>query len=247
MDNDLPFIVGVMITGKSPERIPWAKLSVEDFHNQTYPADRRHLLILQDSEADELFDNHPNQTELQLPREGWPLGKLRNYALDYIQNHFGLAWVAQWDDDDHQHPLRLEQHAKYLLDYDWPYAGPDWGSTLVRQIRYSTVANSAFVYTGEPLYGVYGTVIHGPTKKRYEEVGKHEDSRFYKTLDFTVVAPLPPSMYIRIFNNHNTWDARHIMGRHAPQKNTWDLDQHDGDALRRHISRCTAAGLLPRS
>lgn len=237
--SDLPHVVAVMITGKHPQRVVWARAAAAWFHAQTYPADRRHLLIVQDLSAQPLFAVHTQQTELCVvstpslatyeasnaaPRAS--LGELRNRALAEVARYYPDSWVLQWDDDDYAAPDRIAAHVAATQQWLQTHATPpsQWATTLRQQLRFSVTRNICRAYRGDT-WGIFGTVLHSPasTAPVYEAVGKHEDSRFLKQFQHVQALELDPRLYVRIYNGLNTWDETHIMGRRvsAPAAGNW--------------------------
>lgn len=199
--ND-PYVVAVMITGKDERRRPFAQESIRCFLEQTYG--NRGLLILNSGQP--LSDScvkHGGILEEIVPDA--PLGTLRNRALDRVYSLFPEAWVIQWDDDDWSAPDRI------ALQVATGLANPGAAVTLARQLRYSFAMNSGFDAGDVQGFGIFGTVLHPPTELRYQDVGKHEDSRFLKTFARFVQTDAPPETYIRLEHGFNTWSRDHIM------------------------------------
>lgn len=216
----MPHVVAVMVTGKSPERRVFAEFAVRDFYEQNYTGDSN-LLIVRDDDGPAL-PTLGNAEELRLSA-GQTLGGLRNAALDYIAKHFPQSWVIQWDDDDHHAEHRIAQQVRGAVTRGLDDYRGDWALTLRRQVRFSLTNNSAMVYYGDAKYGVFGTVLHGPTTLRYECVGKHEDSRFLKTFSTVHTLETVPELYVRFEHGNNTWNRQHIMTSHANKTDKWSL------------------------
>lgn len=221
---DAPLVVAVMITGKHHERVPLAHVSKTAFQRQTYP--NRQLLILNTAREPLTEELYPQENVFEIHRPAWgltALGKLRNEALDIIEEKFGglNPWVIQWDDDDWHHPTRIAIQMAAAQA-----AGGDCAVTLRNQIRYSFESDVAYVHVAnEPQWGIHGTVLHPTTHLRYEQLPKHEDSRFLKLFPKVVVCENPASLYVRFSHGFNTFSSRHIMGSFAGRSEQWSLPE----------------------
>lgn len=221
-----PLVTAIMVTGKSPQRLPLARASVLSFFQQTYPNCR--LLVVSDCEgyAAQVLDyaalraQAPDNMVLrehdllrvrvvEATFEGMPLGALRNLGLSKVQG--GL--VIQWDDDDWYHPQRIDvQMAAYR---------PQHAVTLLWQTRYSFVGDAGFTLEYDKrLQGIPGTVLFSPLDGEYIATDrKHEDSHLldeHFPRRCIVINNGPqtspgPSLYLRFFHGNNTWDERHVM------------------------------------
>ena len=202
-------VTAVMITGKSPERVPFALASIKAFQRQTYQ--RRRLVIINSAPTMLEYPQEPGDAPVYQFRAEpeKTLGALRNQALDAAYAMEPATHVIQWDDDDWSHERRIERQVAAAI------MTPGAAITLYRQVRYSFGLKAAIVSVSQP-FGIPGTILHPPTEQRYEEVPRHEDSRFMQRLLTVVPARrLSASMYIRFEHGANTWDQRHIMGRQA--------------------------------
>ena len=216
-----PLVTAVMITGKHQDRIPLALASIAAFQGQTYPD--KQLLILNTGQTrltDEL-NPIPNVFETFAPH--WcftALGLLRNHALDIIADRFSPdAWVIQWDDDDWHHPHRIAMQVYTARENEFRYP-----VTLRNQIRYSFETNSGFEHKAqEAAWGIHGTVLHPQTDLRYEQVPKHEDSRFLKLFKRVDICENMPQLYIRFVHGRNTFNEQHIMRHLAGKRDVWDM------------------------
>ena len=111
-----PMAAALMLTANRPDL---ARKAVECFRRQTYPADRRILLILDTGkdpswharalgENDQTAPIQWHQPELA----GKTIGELRNIIAGYSRN---LAEVLiHWDDDDWSHPTRMAEQVELL-------------------------------------------------------------------------------------------------------------------------------------
>lgn len=194
-----PSVTAVMVTGKSIERVKFARTAVTSFLEQTYP--NKKLLIINTGPCDILDRERLNIEEKRLfVNNDVTLGKLRNMAFDLTDSDF----LIQWDDDDWYHPERIAYQVSGI-------ASSGSSVFLNNQIRYSFERDTAIVYSNGP---IHGTVLH-PRKirQRYSPLKRSEDTVFMKILPNRVVMDNEPKMYIRFYHGSNTWDELHIMGR----------------------------------
>lgn len=236
---DDPLVIAVMITGKHPDRIPLAQAAIAAFELQSY--ERKQLVILNTGSTrltDEI-DPRPGVYETFAPH--WTLtalGTLRNYALDIIADRFPAdAWVIQWDDDDWYHHQRIALQVAAAREDNFQHP-----VTLRRQVRYCFATNTAFAHDAqETAWGIHGTILHPQSEMRYEEVPKHEDSRFLKRFRRVTICENIPQLYIRFVHGRNTFDERHIMGKLAGRHDEWHLDidteSYLTETLNQHYSK----------
>lgn len=213
-----PLVTAVMITGKSPTRRPWCRMSLKAFLAQSWR--RKELLIINDGEQSwaDLWRDQPGNTicEILVPHDQpRTLGALRNLALEQAQGD----WIIQWDDDDWSAPWRMALQMEHRQ--------PDRPVTLRRQIRYSTTRDTAFVFAETGRYGIAGTILHPRTALRYPSRSIGEDAAFIKSWPQppVVLEQAPPQTYVRIFHGGNTWHERHIMKHWAGQSDRWELEE----------------------
>jgi glycosyltransferase involved in cell wall biosynthesis len=110
-----------MITLAQPVRLPYAKRSIDDFCRQTH-ADKSLLLILSGGEEpvqQALRDyvaslGRDDIRVITLPPE-LNLGELRNHSLEAATGDV----LCQWDDDDLNHPRRVELQLARLIEGDF--------------------------------------------------------------------------------------------------------------------------------
>lgn len=111
--NTLPKISCLTVT---LNRLVLLKESIQYYCNQTYP--NRELIIVTDGtpryrQAINDYLRWLNRNDIRLvylSEAGQPLGALRNVSLDAAKGDI----VCQWDDDDLNHPQRLERQFEHL-------------------------------------------------------------------------------------------------------------------------------------
>ena len=200
----------IMITGKSPARLPMARAAVESFLQQTY-ADRELVVVNDNPHFPKDWLPHDRRIR-EIRTEKAPLGALRNLGLKSARG----VWVVQWDDDDWSHPHRLAHQFKLTEQ-----AGVS-ASVLLWQVRYSFVNDTAVAFKYDARKGIPGTILHRRNPARYEPVSRHEDSWFRERHfpDALVIQNGPdaeygPELYLRFWHGSNTWNQKHVMGRMA--------------------------------
>mgnify|MGYP002632513660 CR=1 FL=1 len=126
-----PFIVAICPTFRRPKLIPNV-LAMWDA--QTYPADRRHLIILDDGGSFE--SQHGSNWELislleRMPTLGGKFRRLAEHALTMAADI-----IALWEDDDVYLPWYLESHEQALrrgdISQPWAVLSNDkdgWGTS----------------------------------------------------------------------------------------------------------------------
>lgn len=242
-------VTAVMITGKSKDRVMFARAAVESFKAQTYPY--KELLIVNDSFGTDHEHRvlHPHEEGRDI-REVFigpygSLGALRNLAMDFAKTD----WLIQWDDDDFYHPDRIKYQMLHRYD--------KCAVLLLYQIRYSFTSNCGFeLRYDRPDEGIPGSMLFCKTGKRFQEIGKHEDSRFLNDAfgrervilcNGTGAFPHGPNLYLRFFHGHNTWDERHIMRHMFGKRDEWamsdDCKRYVQDVLKEYYPWAAAPKL----
>jgi glycosyltransferase involved in cell wall biosynthesis len=209
---DLPFVTAVCVTGKDEFSVRnLLPAAVECFHKQSYPADRRALLVVYDDHFDAVQEHLDGC--IGLPCNKSNLGSLRNQGLEAIHKMTSKDplknYCIQWDCDDWHHPQRIAAQVNACSQ-------GHRASFLQRQLCWSLTTNTAFIreYSHMP---IHGTICHRvPCKERYPATEKGEDTAFFSAWSpRCCVLDNDPRFYVRIEHGHNTWDAAHIMRGYA--------------------------------
>jgi glycosyltransferase involved in cell wall biosynthesis len=115
-----PRVDCLMLTLALPERLPFARRSIESFCRQSL-TEKRLLLIINGGEESgrqalrEYVDSlRRDDIQALTPRPGLNLGQLRNFSVEAATGDV----LCQWDDDDLYHPQRLEKQLAHLVDAD---------------------------------------------------------------------------------------------------------------------------------
>jgi glycosyltransferase involved in cell wall biosynthesis len=113
-----PSIDCLMVTLPVAARLPFAKRSIRDFCRQTYR--NKQLIVMINGGTRNISQElrgyihalgRPDIVVLE-PKGQFNLGQLRNLSIEAATADF----VCQWDDDDLNHPERLELQARHLKD-----------------------------------------------------------------------------------------------------------------------------------
>ncbi len=212
-------ITAIMITGKTPFHLPFARLSIASFLEQTYP--HKCLLIVNDGET--LlgpFESH-SIVEIKLDRK-YNLGQLRNIGLDCIAEN--ALWI-QWDDDDWHHPQIIEEQYEFLISQNADLC------CLKKQVQYAFAINGAW----ETRHTLFGTAM-GRKKRdlKYPEIALSEDAIYFDAYakKYRIAQwNNPPHYYLRLIHGHNSWDDRHF---HLEKKrrDEWCISEESKNYLR---------------
>lgn len=216
-------VTAVMITGKSPERAPFAKAALQSFAAQTYP--NKELVVINSGtesvlEAALAMGLRSPVVEVWVQdadQSGKTLGDLRNMALEA-----GSGWYyIQWDDDDWSHPERMEAQVKLCraIEQETALGVPlPAAVTYMNQIRYNFKTGHCYVHRQSPrpgyAVGIPGTIVHTYVGDCcYPSLSKSEDTKFAQRFSKRFhIWDNDPKMYLRFYHGANTWDETHIMG-----------------------------------
>jgi glycosyltransferase involved in cell wall biosynthesis len=200
----LPLVSAIMITGKSPEREPLARVAVEAFTEQTYA--RKELIIVNHGGRG-LNVVHREVHEIKVPVAcRLTLGDLRNLGLSAAAGE----WVIQWDDDDWHGAERIADQLRH--------AEPSAAVLLRSQIRRHLRTGTAWVFTMEG--GIDGTILHHKQVPfKYPSLARREDTEFLKHFKKRMAVSNEADLYVRFFHGTNTWSEKHIMGHFAGHQN----------------------------
>lgn len=207
---DAPLISCLMVTRN---RFRLARQAAECWRAQSWP--HRELVIVDDGGDDRLQNwaarlNDPRIRHVRLPDRNQTLGELRNVAIDSARGD----WIAQWDDDDLYHPLRLEAQwlaarasgAQACFLRRWLMHWPSDGRLAVSGAR---------TWEGSLL-------ARRDRMARYPSQRRGEDTVAVERL-LTQVQAIHldlPGLYLYRVHGRNTWDAGHfeILWRDATRR-----------------------------
>jgi len=214
--SDFPHVVCVMVTGYKKDRIPMAKNAIKMFLKQSYV--NKSLLILNDGKK--IDYKHDLITEVNIPKQH-NLGRLRNLCLKITKNN----WVCQWDDDDIYQLDKVEKQVQFLIKNNVNIC------TFRNSIVFSTTKNCAGYYSSDRKFGIEGTILHKPTKHRYPEISKGEDTEFLKKFKKVKVINNNPEENIKIYHGFNVWDEFKIMGNLVTKFNSLNITEYHKQLL----------------
>lgn len=111
--------ISCLTVTKDTRRLPLLKQSILDFCRQSYP--NKELVIVSDGSADyaQQIDDWVERLKREEIRHIYvpgqrSLGVIRNISV----RHATGEYICQWDDDDLNHPLRLEHQFRYMQQQD---------------------------------------------------------------------------------------------------------------------------------
>lgn len=207
MDITTTSVTGVLVTGKTTERYPLARISVDGWLKQDYPGPRK-LLIINDHPTDALYPEGAPEGTIELrPQGDFRLGDLRNIGIEQADTDY----IVQWDDDDRSRYDRLS----------WQVDSTDQGKMSIFrwEIHYNLTNGKAFANCGDEIRckGFPGTMLWPRNcKTRFPSKGKAEDTIFALDAKKEVglqVLQNNPCLYLRCFHGNNTWSEKHVMKR----------------------------------
>jgi glycosyltransferase involved in cell wall biosynthesis len=210
MDHET--VYGVMITGKSDERLPMAVNAIRSFLQQSYR--RKKLIIVNDGESDCASGFTGTEIEELRLSGQYSLGTLRNIALEQIPS--GAPWI-QWDDDDWKHSCLIADQ-KRVLDL----SGTEM-CVLKAQVQYSFCKNTAWIKEAER---IEGTILARKRDLFYPEIPKGEDTEYLRAFQKRFTSTYwnnPPHFYLRFLHENNTWEPEHFR-LHLRRSDLWRLD-----------------------
>jgi len=206
-----PSVTAVMVTGKSRERLMFARVAVDRFLAQDYPA--ADLLIVNDG-ADSVLEAPCDRVrELHVTGarnasgERLTLGELRNLGIEWATGQY----IIQWDDDDWYAAERISTQVAAL------------GKSGIVCLRRWTIADLWSHEVGvhdargrRPWHAIEGTVLFPrSTPCRYHAARRGEGSYFLADLarqhGRPAVVKNDPLLYVHTYHGGNTWDRGHIM------------------------------------
>jgi glycosyltransferase involved in cell wall biosynthesis len=214
-----PMVSAIMITGKSPARIPFAITAAKCLWMQTQT--NTELIIVNHGQpilpliAEALADQFRSPgrfvNEFMVDRADLTLGDLRNFGLAAADGDY----IIQWDDDDWSHPRRIYEQLDVAIAHDCPV-------TLQNQLRYDFQTGNGYIagpgLTGQKL-GLPNTVLFPRTNKRYPAISMDEDGCFLRELGYIHAIQNPPEWHIRFSHGDNVCSKKNIMKQYSHGSN----------------------------
>lgn len=204
--TQLPFVSAVCITGKDSLHVE--KLlpnAVRAFCEQTYPTDRRELVVVTDTPLEGDCEGYSIRIINATP--GTILGQLRNVGLNNARG----SLVIQWDDDDYSHPTRMASQVQAHIER------PGLPVFLKRQLTYCPRTDVAFMreFPDRQFPCIPGTILHeNSPSRRYPPWDNHDDTEFaqlWPIREWSVIDN-PSEMYLRFcWCGNNVSGHDHVM------------------------------------
>lgn len=195
-----PLVSCLMVTQNRPHI---GRIAVECFRRQTWP--NRELVIVDTSAASALTVwvrslKDPRIRVVLLPGDTRSLGELRNVSAVEARG----AYLAQWDDDDLHHPLRLETQLSVIAATDTS------ANMLLRATLWGPREGRLAFCQVRPLEG--SLVCARNAMPRYPSLARMEDTPAIRALEAShPVSYIDlPELYLYVSHGANTWDAWHM-------------------------------------
>lgn len=196
---DATSIYCLMVTGKDDERIKYAKESVRNFLEQSYPV--KHLIIVNHHPTLGVIDGRDadNITEITVDKVnlGLTLGDLRNISLSKVPQ--GAIWTT-WDDDDIRSKDYLSLLFREMTTND--------ADVVLYKNRFEYNVNTDFAWQAYLPNGAWIFFAKHDARYRYAPFDTKEDNAVkdqIKTLNKNVhLYDNDPSIYIRLVHSNNT-------------------------------------------
>ena len=193
-----PPVYCLMITGYSPARLPYARASVRNFLDQSYP--NKHLVVVNQS-ADGVVltedeNTRDNMIEFFVDIREKTLGELRNISLQFVPPD--AVWTT-WDDDDWRAPEYLHTMVDAMQK-----RGTDF-LMFMHRVEYNRTNGHAFRLTLRS--GLMTFFARQHPALRYAHVDTSED-RSLKEYARAHLNPRvldnDPKLYVRLIHDDNT-------------------------------------------
>jgi glycosyltransferase involved in cell wall biosynthesis len=195
-----------MVTADRPEFVARA---VKSFEQQTYSACE--LIVVDDGHADirpilRASSASKRIRHIRLERsDEVTLGDLRNISIDAADGE----WLAQWDDDDWSHPMRVQVQLTHAQALEVGASALKWTLVHIDGSHSVPVQFRADCGIATP-----GTILWRRSTTRYPSLRKNEDGVFLRAVRRELgLAPLNETwahLYVRVHHGGNTWDELHF-------------------------------------
>jgi len=197
----VPLVSCLMVT---KDRFELAQLAVGCFRRQSWP--RKELVILDEGADGRLRDWVAGLTDPDIRlvpvAGGRTLGELRNQSLELARGDF----VCQWDDDDLQHPARLEIALAAMA------ATQTTTSFLARETMWVPARQRMATVAERPRPHENTVLAPRGSSLRYPSLARAEDTPAVLALVARQRAVLLdlPQLYVYGVHGRNTWDDDHM-------------------------------------
>lgn len=209
-----PFVSVVCPTYNRREFLPYL---LYIWQYQDYPADKRELVILDDSPVSNadivamMVDSSQPNVRYIHSDERLALGKKRNMLNDLAKGEYILCF----DDDDYYPPNKISYQVAQLQENNAVFSGSDQ-----LYIWYSHLNKIYLTYSFGPqhaLNGTFGFHRNFLKKHRYDDtVMRAEEGGFLKGFTAPVHQIDPKQAILCISHSHNTYDKDFVMSSSTP-------------------------------
>ncbi len=230
--DNLPMCFAVTVCGKNDwETEHLLPVAIECYRRQTYPANRRMLLLVTEAEnAHKLRKFKAPDVKMLAVAGNPPLGELRNVAIRFVCEQAPGGFLVQWDVDGHA-------TGRMAMQMQAALAQPSMAACLMTQLCYSLDTDVAFVRKlrlygqGHPPEGtptaIHGTITHPANELRYPPQKTGEDTVFWQQWvngNGCLEDHNDPRLYIRFSSKASVSGHKHVMQQYADAPcGTWDL------------------------
>jgi glycosyltransferase involved in cell wall biosynthesis len=199
-----PFVSVITPTYNRRKFLP---MLIYQYQTQTYPRDRRELIILDDSEKanDDIIPKDDKSIRYIYMKEKMPLSNKRNKLNELAKGEV----IVCFDDDDFHHPERVEHSVKRLNQFRVDIVG----STMV-PIYFSDIKRIMEFGPFSPTHGTNGTFAY---TRNYIRNHKHEEGKnsqeepsFTKNFNEKLGQLDPWKTILCISHNYNTFDKKNM-------------------------------------
>lgn len=192
--SDSNTVYCLMVTGHNEQRYAYAKISIKNFHFQTYT--NKKLIIINQNPKPLITREHKNILEVFIDKTDKSLGALRNISLSFVPPN---AYWTPWDDDDWRHPNYISIMMKKMLNKNVQF--------LMYQNRLEMNHKNNFCFKTKIISGTMQFFAKNNPYLKYEDINVLEDVKLKKfALNNlkTYVYDNDPSLYIRTIHDENT-------------------------------------------
>lgn len=223
----------LMITGYTPERLPYARASVRNFLEQSYP--NKHLVVVNQS-ADGLVlteDEHArdNMLEFFVDKRGKTLGELRNISLQFVPPD--AVWTT-WDDDDWRAPEYLRTMVDAMRE-----RGADF-LMFMHRVEYNRTNGHAFRLTLRSGLMTFFARQHPALRYAHMDTSEDRTLKEYARVHLNPrVLDNDPKLYVRLIHEDNTsvYVDKHRARIRDTLKNKDFFENELDDSERRFVDR----------
>ncbi|WP_413499250.1 glycosyltransferase family 2 protein [Buttiauxella gaviniae] len=202
----------VSVISPSFNRRDFLPYLIYQFHYQDYPADRRELIILDDSaESNEdlvnmLAMNNDNVRYIHSPRR-LQLGEKRNMLNDLATGEY----IICFDDDDYYPANKVSYQVEQMIQHKAVFSGCDqiyiWYSHLDKIYRTTSLGKN------HALNGTFGYHSNYLKKHRYRDTDMlAEEGPFLNGFTAPVLQVEPRNAILCVSHSANTYDKDFVLG-----------------------------------